>query len=199
MTSDNNRYSVIYSSFDADIRTKFRREVYGDDIGQNSWTTAEELAGFAKKADLTEDSEVLEVGCGAGGPALFLARVIGLTVTGVDINEAGITAATAAAAARGLEKRAKFLCVDGSGPLPFADASFDTILLIDAISHIPDREALLIELHRVLKPDGKLLYTDSTIVTGAVTAAEFAARSTIGFYVFVPPGENERISWSDTV
>jgi ubiquinone/menaquinone biosynthesis C-methylase UbiE len=193
MAKEADRYSVTYSNFDAGVRSKFRREVYGQDIGQNSWTTADELARFADKAGLASGAHILEVGCGAGGPALYLARRLGLRLTGVDINQAGIEAATAAAKADGLSERAQFLAVDGSGPLPFEDGSFDGVLLIDAIGHIPDRQKLLAEFHRLLRPGGVLLYTDATVVTGPVTAAEFAARSAVGFYVFMPPGENERL------
>lgn len=186
-------YNKTYSRFAGDLATEMRREIYGEDIGQNSWTTAEEQLAFAAKSGLTRDTHLLEVGCGSGGPALFLARKIGLRVTGIDINEAGIAAANAAAADAGLAGRAKFVCVDGGKTLPFPDRSFDAIQSIDAINHIRDRESLLRELHRLLKPGGTLLYTDPVIVTGPVSNEELAIRSSIGFFLFVPPGENERV------
>lgn len=186
-------YNKGYSRFAGDLAAEMRREIYGEDIGQNSWTTADEQLAFAAKSGLTPNSHLLEVGCGSGGPALFLARKIRLTVTGIDINAAGIAAANTAAAAAGLADRAKFICVDGGSRLPFADGSFDAVQLIDAINHIPDRPALLTELHRLLKPGGTLLYTDPVIVTGPVSNEELAIRSSIGFFLFVPPGENERV------
>src|SRR5262249_42634425 len=157
-----------YGSFATRLSIEIRKEVYGEDIGQNSWTTVEEQTGFAERAGLTRDSHLLDVGCGSGGPAMFLARTIGLRITGVDINEAGIAAANAAAMAAGLGPRAQFICLDGSGALPFADRSFDAIQMIDAINHIPDRLALLRELCRVLRPGGALLYTDPVVITGAI-------------------------------
>ena len=45
----------------------------------------------------------------------------------------------------------------------------------------------------MLKPGGTLLYTDPVVITGPVTSEELALRSSIGFFVFVPPGENERM------
>jgi SAM-dependent methyltransferase len=59
--------------------------------------------------------------------------------------------------------------------------------------HIADRAGALREWHRVLRPGGRMLYTDAMVVTGIVTNAELATRSSIGFYLYVPPGENERL------
>ena len=186
-------YSVTYGSFASELSAEIRREAFGEDIGQNSWTTAPEQLGFAASAALTPASHLLEVGCGSGGPALFLARSVGLSITGIDINAAGIDAANQAAEAAGLAARARFRCTDAGAAFPFGEASFDAAQIIDAINHIPDRPALLAELHRVLKPGAILLYTDPVVITGPVTNEELALRSSIGFFVFMPPGENERM------
>ena len=45
----------------------------------------------------------------------------------------------------------------------------------------------------MLRPGGRALYTDAMIVTGALSNEEMAARSSIGYYLFLPPGENERL------
>jgi hypothetical protein len=52
---------------------------------------------------------------------------------------------------------------------------------------------VLKEFKRVLNPGGRLLYTDPVVVTGAVTNEELAVRSSVGFFLFMPPGENERL------
>lgn len=170
-----------------------RREVYGRDIGQQSWLTAEQQEHFAALAGWGSATRLLEVGCGAGGPALFLCESLGLTVTGIDSNRTAIAAATGAAEARGLAARAAFLRADASAKLPFEDKSFDAVECIDAINHLPGRAAVLAEWRRVLAPGGIVLYTDPVVVTGAVTAEEFALRSAIGPFTFLPPGENERL------
>ena len=86
-----------------------------------------------------------------------------------------------------------FQGVDASKPLPFPPATFDAVLSNDAMCHIANRVEVLAEWHRVLRPRGRMLFTDAMIVTGLVSHEELAVRSSIGRYLFVPPGENERL------
>lgn len=51
------------------------------------------------------------------------------------------------------------LVVEDSSDLPFDDASFDTVTIIAALNHIPDRVSVLAEAHRVLQPGGRLIVT----------------------------------------
>ena len=57
-----------------------------------------------------------------------------------------------------------------------------------AMCHIANRLEVLGEWHRVLRPGGRMLFTDAMIVTGLVSQEELAVRSSIGWYLFVPPG-----------
>ena len=52
---------------------------------------------------------------------------------------------------------------------------------------------MLKEWHRVLKPGGTALFTDPVVVTGLVSKDELAERSSVGFFLFAPPGVNERL------
>ena len=49
------------------------------------------------------------------------------------------------------------------------------------------------EMFRMLKPGGRMLFSDALVVGGMVSNEEIATRSSIGFYVYSPPGENERL------
>ena len=170
-----------------------RRETYGDDLGQSGWTTVDELNRFAEWLDLDADSHLLDVGCGSGGPALRLCTKTGARVHGVDVLEEGVATARRLAEDRGLADRATFVQIDAAKGLPFADESFDAILSIDAMCHLPNRLGVLEEWHRVTSPGARILFTDPTIVSGLVTGAEIAIRSAIGVYVFSAPTINEQL------
>jgi protein-L-isoaspartate O-methyltransferase len=73
-------YDARYRTVSDDVRTAVRREVFGEDIGQASWLTVDEYRAFFAWLDLHADQHVLDVACGSGGPALFLARTVGCCV-----------------------------------------------------------------------------------------------------------------------
>jgi SAM-dependent methyltransferase len=186
-------YNTTYSNAAARVYSEVRREAYGVDLGQTSWTTAEELAEIPKLLALAENSRALEIGCGAGGFALELARTLRCRVTGIDMNAHGVAGANAAAHQQNLAGRANFLQHDATQPFPFADAEFDAVYSNDAFCHIRNRPALLAECRRLLNLGGRLLFSDALVITGVVTNEELSTRSSIGYFLFVPRGENERL------
>ncbi|HET9727201.1 MAG TPA: methyltransferase domain-containing protein [Gemmatimonadales bacterium] len=191
MGSSVNLYDNVYADFASDAERAVRVETYGEDLGQSSWLTAREWLEFADLLGIGPGTDVLEVGSGSGGPAVYLAAERDCRVTGVDINQHGVRNAGALARARGVADRVRFESVDASRPLPFAEGSFDAVISNDAMCHIADRPSVLRDWHRVLKPGGRALFTDAMVVTGVVSHEELATRSSIGFYLFVPPGANE--------
>jgi SAM-dependent methyltransferase len=186
-----NLYDNVYGDFASDAELVVRREAFGEDLGQSSWLTAAEWLEFADLLGIGRDSDVLEVGSGSGGPAVYLAAERGCRITGVDINEHGIRNARTLAESRGIGERARFEAVDAGRPLPFPANRFDAIVSNDAMCHIAGRPAVLRDWHRILKPGGRVLFTDALVITGPVTHEEIATRSSIGYYLFVPPGVNE--------
>lgn len=91
---------------------------------------------------------MLDIGSGAGNMAHHLAHYG--AVTGIDFNPRPLPVAQQ----RGLE------VLRGSGSeLPFPEATFDLVALLDTIEHIPDELAVLHEVRRVLKPGGKVIIT----------------------------------------
>src|SRR5215470_10381212 len=186
-------YDGLYGHLGDDAQREVRRETYGEDLGQSSWITLAEAREWFRLLRLDVDSRVLEVGCGSGGITRRLAQETGASAVGVDLNPHGIEAAAASALREGLSSRVTFQVVDAGKRLPFADASFDAIFCNDAINHLPRRAELFGDWHRVLKPGGRLLFTDPIVVTGPVTNEEIRVRSSIGFYLFLPAGCNERL------
>lgn len=134
-----NLYDNVYGDFASGAEAAVRRETYGEDLGQSSWLTAQEWLGFADRLGIGPGSEVLEVGSGSGGPAVYLAERRRCRVTGVDLNEHGVRNATELARARGLADRTEFHAVDASRPLPFPEGSFDAVVSNDAMCEVARR------------------------------------------------------------
>jgi SAM-dependent methyltransferase len=187
-------YDEAYTRSSEELYAAIRREAFGEDIGQFSWLTADEYAMFADRLAIDARSHVLEVACGTGGPALFLADRTGCRITGVDLHESGIAAANARAEEIDLADRATFVQADARSPLPFDDATFDALVCIDAWNHFDGRERVLRDWFRVLRPGGGLLFTDPIVVTGMLRRDEIVARSdSMGEFVFTPPGVDEQL------
>src|SRR5580693_5329935 len=153
-------YNANYGNFQTELYAQIRQEAFGEDIGQNSWLTSDEQDKFLEWLNLSPGKILLDVGCGAGGPALRIAAITGCSVVGIDVHEQAVTTASSLAAERGLAELVEFRSADATGPLPFSDASFDAITCIDAINHFSDRPRVIAEWARLLKPGGHLLFTD---------------------------------------
>ena len=106
-----------------------------------------------------------------------------------------------------LASQVRFEQCDVSKKLPFDKEQFDALFVNDVFCHVPDRAKVLAEVYRILKPDGRILFSDAVVVGGMVSHGEIATRSSIGFCAYSPPGENAglmeragfcRISATDT-
>ena len=191
---ENDAYRIAYKTITSEAAKSERSRAFGDDdIGQHSWTTPMELINMISACELNERSVVLDVGCGAGGPAMFVARQSGCRVTGLDLDEQGITMANARATERGLSDRCQFHIHDATNPFDFPDASFDLIFAIDSIFHIPHRENFLLEVRRMLTPYGKLFFTDAGVINGQISSEEFKLRSFNGAAFYAPIEYNKAI------
>lgn len=186
-------FDSTYSHFTEQVLEAIRKEAFIQDIGQNSWTTAEEYGRFIDRLGLASEDHVLEVASGSGGPALYLADYARCRVTGIDVNPSGIETATQSAIESNRADRASFQVVDANASLPFDDDSFDSLVCIDSMNHFTDRLEAFREWHRVLRPGHRAVFTDPVVITGPVTNEELALRSSIGLFLFVPPGVNERL------
>jgi SAM-dependent methyltransferase len=186
-------YRGYYSHFTDPVSDAIRKETFGTDIGQNSWLTVDEYERLLPSLELAAEGHILEVASGSGGPALYLARATGCRVTGIDADESGVATATQMAASVGESERVQFRVANATAALPFANDSFDGLVCIDAMNHFPNRLAVLREWHRVLRAGRRALFTDPVVITGPVTNDELAVRSSIGLFLFVPSGLNERL------
>jgi cyclopropane fatty-acyl-phospholipid synthase-like methyltransferase len=178
-------YNNTYGNFKDNVLAAVRREAFGEDIGQNSWITTDEYDTFYSWLNLSPGDHVLEVASGSGGPSLYLASKFKCQITGIDVNEKGIITANQQALETGITN-AKYKLAYADQELTFADESFDAVMCVDSMNHFRDRLGYLREWRRVLKAGKRALFTDPVVLTGPVSNEELAARSSIGFFLFVP-------------
>lgn len=99
---------------------------------------------------------VLDIGCGIGGLDQMLVSLGAAHVTAVDVAAPMIGLARQ----RIVDRRITFEVIEPEKALAFADGSFDVVFTKDAWLHVVDKPALLREVHRVLRPGGRLAAGD---------------------------------------
>ena len=114
---------------------------------------------LAERASLQPGTRVLDVGCGLGGSARYLATERQCRVTGVDLTREYVEAATSLAELVGLKGRVEYRQASALD-LPFDDRSFDAVWTEHVQMNIADKRAFYSELLRVLVPGGRLLFHD---------------------------------------
>jgi len=114
---------------------------------------------MARAARLEPDHRVLDVGCGIGGPALYLTQSIGCRVTGISTSYVGIATARERAASVELVDRAEFLLRDGMDN-GFDAESFDRVWVMESSHLMADKGAMIRDSARVLERGGRLVLCD---------------------------------------
>lgn len=107
------------------------------------------------KAEMFEGKTVLDVGCGAGGKTMYYISLGAKKMVGMDIAAQYKPEAEAFARELGFSDRFEFVSGDAAA-MGFADDSFDSVIMNDAMEHVAEPEAVLAEVYRVLKPGGRL-------------------------------------------
>ncbi len=108
---------------------------------------------FLDQLRLQERSLVLDVGCGLGGPARFVASQFGCLVSGIDLTHEYVDTGNVLSNWVGLDK--KVILQQGSAmALPFPDGQFDAAYMMHVGMNIVDKKGLFAEVFNVLKPDG---------------------------------------------
>jgi arsenite methyltransferase len=169
------------------VMKRFARVALGIDAGFGVWTgnRCAEYLGYGSALDdvpvvslesfvgvgnpasfagLVPGERVLDVGCGAGLDALVAAAAVGPDgdVVGVDITPEMIERANEAAASAP-SARVRFVVADAAERLPFGDGSFDAVQSNGCLNLSPRKRELLTEVHRVLRPGGRLALCDAVL------------------------------------
>jgi ubiquinone/menaquinone biosynthesis C-methylase UbiE len=108
---------------------------------------------LAEQMMLREETRVLDIGSGLGGPARTLAETYGCHVTGLDLTQAFCDAAKVMSDWVNLGERVVFEQGDATD-LPFVDNQFDAAMTIHAAMNIPAKDKVYEQVRRVVKPGG---------------------------------------------
>ena len=126
-------------------------------IGGREGTTHVAAAINAAPSD-----RLLDVGCGIGGAARFLARSTGASVTGVDLTPEFVEAATQLSDLVGMGAQVDFK-VGSATDLPFDEDSFDAVTMLHVGMNIEDKVQMMSELGRVCRSKGVVVVYDVTL------------------------------------
>jgi ubiquinone/menaquinone biosynthesis C-methylase UbiE len=136
---------AIRSSGDVRFTSEYHYAVF------EYWRSAKVLR-YLERAGVTSLGRLLDAGCGGGGMCVSFAEETS-PVVGIDLADRFRDAGTRLARER--DVRVAFAQADGTR-LPFADASFDTVLSHAVIEHVKEPLAYLRELRRVTRPGGRV-------------------------------------------
>jgi len=117
----------------------------------------------AQRLELGPETRVLDIGCGTGGPARFLAHTYGCSVTGIDLTPELLETGRVLTERCGLTGLVS-LELGNALDLPYEDRSFDVVWCQNVTMNIEDKAGFLAEAFRVLKPGG--VFTSTEFSTG---------------------------------
>jgi cyclopropane fatty-acyl-phospholipid synthase-like methyltransferase len=155
-------FEQTYSGPPSLVAERVWRGMFGDEypmgVDPFSYISRSELDRFATEVQVGKEDTLADLGCGRGGPGLWVAMATGARLIGVDIAENALQAARERAQAMGLERRAQFQqgSFDNTG---LAAGSVDAVMSIDALLFAPDKHAALAELRQILRVGGRLVFT----------------------------------------
>ena len=143
----------------------YYQSLWGEHIHHGYWVRGDEtkeqaqiqlVEHLAQVAGLLQGCSIVDVGCGFGGTAIYLAKKIGAKVTGITISPVQVEMANSAAEREGAD--AEFFLMDAE-EMNF-DQRFDVVWSTESVSHYQDVPKFFASAARVLKPAGILALTD---------------------------------------
>jgi len=146
-----------------DLATVFYRLLWGPHIHHGLWD-ADELPAvatrrlidlLAREARVGPGTRLLDVGCGMGGSAVYLARHLGCDSTGLTLSPVQRAWAATAARWHGVGRRVRVLCRDAEAAR-FRAGTFDVVWSVECTEHLFDKPAFFQKAARWLRPGGRV-------------------------------------------
>jgi ubiquinone/menaquinone biosynthesis C-methylase UbiE len=157
-------YDAVY---EATPRSPTLRRIWGERVAgvdfpeeflHISFVTLDQLSRMAEELRVQPGDTIVDLACGMGGPALWAARETSSKLIGVDLSSVAVRLASERAAELGLAERASFK-TGSFAATGLEDGSADAVMSEDALQYAPDKSAALREIHRILRPGRRLVFT----------------------------------------
>jgi cyclopropane fatty-acyl-phospholipid synthase-like methyltransferase len=153
-------FEDTYKGPPSSVERRIWQEAFGDDYPRGldpySFVSRPELARIADELQVHPGDTLVDVGCGRGGPGLWVAGATEAALIGVDIAENALVAARARATAMGIDAAFRIGSFEATGLDSGAAAS---VMSVDALLFTPNKVAAAGELRRILRPGGRLVLT----------------------------------------
>lgn len=138
------------------------RAAFGGDYPEaaqpNAFYSRTTLQRLAAALRIGPGHTVVDLGCGHGGPGLWVAQQTGASLIGIDLSPVGIDLARCRSVELSLDERAQFQVGDiAATGLP--DAACDAAMSLDVLPFLPDQAAAVREVARMLRPGGRFAFT----------------------------------------
>lgn len=158
---DEKRYAPVHArQGGSTIIRRIWASVYGPDYPADleplGFSTTAELERLAALVAIDPGGRLIDLGCGRGGPGLWIARRTNASLTGIDVVREAVEQAERRKAA--LWPDATFHVASVS-KMAFETSWFDAAVSVDALWMVLDKPAALKEISRILKPGGRFAFT----------------------------------------
>lgn len=145
------------------LATLFYRLLWGPHIHHGLWSGSESIEvaqiqlidALADLAEITPGQRIIDIGCGMGGSAIYLAKSRGCDITGVTISSLQRHWAAMTSRFHRAPKRPKFLLGDAE-KIDFAKSQFDCLWSVECTEHLFDKERFFMRAAPWIKTGGRI-------------------------------------------
>jgi ubiquinone/menaquinone biosynthesis C-methylase UbiE len=192
-----NMFEAFFKKEKSESLRDIFREVYGSDYPEeanpDSFITLTDLRTVVQNLNVGPGKNIIDLGCGRGGPGLWVARETGANYVGIDFSKNAISYAKQRLANLKIEGTSKVQLGDICS-LDFPNNSFDGAVSLDVISFLPDPRAAIKEAARILRSKAFFIFTTWEYKKSRVLSDFHPALQNAGFEIQL---YNETSDWKE--